>query len=94
MVQEMKELSQQPGIILRFHALKALNRLAARDGNTVVPWKLVIGHREKDASRMHQLLKQICNSGLTQLLLMRIRPATMKRSPLAVKTGQMMKQEA
>ena len=89
-VKELHSLAQKPGLILRFHALKALARVETREGGAVVPWKMVIGHREKDAGRMYELMQRLCHSGITQLILMRTRPATMRRSPLANKVSQLM----
>ena len=71
-IQELCQLSQKPGLILRFHALRHLTKVATAAGNV----KMVIGHREPDAGRMYSLLKKICHSGLTQLLLVRVRPQT------------------
>ena len=69
-LKEIYELCQCQGLILRFHALRALQKVG-KDGNSVIPWKLVIGHREAKADRMHSLVSQLCNSEVTQLILLR-----------------------
>ena len=71
-IREVQEILQTPGILLRFHALKPLHKTQARDGSAVVPWKLVIGHREARAPVLWQ-----------HLVLTRIRQATMKTEDLA-----------
>ena len=48
-IREVQEILQTPGILLRFHALKPLHKTQARDGSAVVPWKMLIGHRETSA---------------------------------------------
>ena len=89
-VGELRQLCQKPGLIVSFHALKSLTKVLARDGQQIIPWKMVIGHREPDARRMYTLMQGLTHCGITQLLLMRVRPANMKRSPPAQKIGQML----
>ena len=43
--QELHSLAQRPALVLRFHALRAIAKIVAKDGNTLVHWKLVIGHQ-------------------------------------------------
>ena len=79
------------GILLRFHALKPLHKTQARDGSAVVPWKLVIGHWEAKAPVLWQHLQRcLCHHAVTQLVLTRIRQATIKRSHLAQKISQIL----
>ena len=53
------------GTVLRFHALRALQRVESRDGTVVVPWKLVVGLRSSEADELHAIL-QLCHSAVTQ----------------------------
>ena len=50
---DVQRLVQKPGTVLRFHALKALQRIESRDGTVVVPWKLVMGLRTEEADELH-----------------------------------------
>ena len=68
-------LVQIPGLLLRFQALRPLNKLQTKDGSTVVPWKMVIGHREEKAKLLYGHLQTVCHSAVTQLVLTQIRPA-------------------
>ena len=90
LLQEAQSLVQMPGTILRFHALKALQKVEAKDGNVVGPWRLVIGMRTPAADKLYGLMRQLCHSALLQVILARMRPATMQRSPLAQRIGHMM----
>ena len=56
-IRDIQLLVQSPGLLLRFHALKPSNRIQAKDGSGVVPWKMVIGHRKPKASVLFQHLK-------------------------------------
>ena len=89
-IRDTQQLVQVPGLLLRFHALKPLNRVQIKDGTVVVPWKMVIGHREPKASVLFRHMQALCHSGVTQLTLTRIRQANMKRSPMAQKIAQAM----
>ena len=89
-IREVQDILQTPGILLRFHSLKQLHKTQARDGSAVVPWKMVIGHREAKASLLWQHLQGLCHNAVTQLVLTRIRQASMKRSPLAQKISQIL----
>ena len=80
LLQELITLAQIPGVVLRFHALRALSGV----------WKLVSGHRITESSRAHANLMELSHSGFTQLLLLRLRPANMRRSPLAQRVGNML----
>ena len=88
-LQQVYALAQMPGLILRFHAPRDIRRMGSKDGNAVIPWKLVIGHREQSASRLHNHLKSLCHLAVRQLVLARIRPAKMNGSPLAQRVSQM-----
>ena len=87
-LQEIQRLVQIPGLLLRFHALKALHKFHATDGMAVIPWKMVVGHRLKESHLLYQAMQEISHSGVTQLILMRARPAGLKRSPLAQRISQ------
>ena len=87
--QEILHLVQQTGLVLRFHALKSLQRVETRDGNTAVPWKLVIGLRGDLANQLHAKLQVLCHCAMTQLVMARMRQANMRRSPLAQQLSQM-----
>ena len=54
---EFLKLVQVPGVVLRFHALK--------EGQAVVPWKLVLGNRLKESDRAHAILLEMCQDDPT-----------------------------
>ena len=87
-IMAIQALVQILGLLLRFHALRPLHKIQAKDGSTVVPWKMVIGHREEKAKLLYGHMQTVCHSAVTQLVLTRIRPANMRRSPLAQKLSQ------
>ena len=87
-LQEIKTQVQTPGVIIRFHALRSLQRYQAKDGHAVIPWKLTVGLREESALALYRNLQLLCGCALTQLVLMRMRPANMKRSGLAQQISQ------
>ena len=89
LLQDILQVVQQPCLVLRFHALKSLERVEAKDGGTVIPWKLVIGMRTEAACQLYQKVSALCHCALTQLIMTRVRMATMKRSPLAQQISQM-----
>ena len=79
---------QQPNAIIRFHALKALQKFNAKDGTAVIPWKLTIGLPDETARALYNNVCLLWGSALTQLVLIRMRQATMKRSGLAQRLQQ------
>ena len=87
-LQETVAQVQRPGTVIRFHALRALQKFNAKDGNAVIPWKMTIGLREEAAKALYQNVRLLCGNAVTQLVLIRIRPANMKRSGLAQRLSQ------
>lgn len=83
----VQELAQQPNMILRFCALRALAKTdtSAKSAtkSNIVPWKLTIAMRAPRAQELHQALQTLSRNSIMQLILARLRPATLQRSPLA-----------
>ena len=83
-IMAIQTLVQIPGLLLRFHALRPLHKIQAKERmalrwchgrcSTVVPWKMVIGHREEKAKLLYGHMQTVCHSAVTQLVLTRIRP--------------------
>ena len=91
--EELHGLVQIPEVILSFQALRSLSKVTSRDGQAVVPWKVMIGLRSPEATAAHGILMKLTNRALKQLILTRLRPATMRRGLLAQRIGQMLAQE-
>ena len=83
----VQELAQQPNMILRFCALRALAKTGtsakSATKSNIVPWKLTIAMRAPRALELHQALQTLSRNSIMQLILARLRPATFQRSPLA-----------
>ena len=62
-IRELQTLVQTPDLLLRFHALKPLQKLQDWENATVVPWKMTIGHREAASITLHRHRKLLCHSG-------------------------------
>eukprot|EP00439_Symbiodinium_sp_Y106_P053556 s68_g7.t1 len=79
-------LVQTPGLILRFCALKALNKVDMENPSSafaIVPWKLTVSMRNPQAAELFQALTRLSHNAIMQVILTWLRPATLQRSPVA-----------
>ena len=77
-------LGGQSDLIRRFSALKPLQAdLLVKQTTVVIPWRLDLSLRSPASQEIYGLLTKLTANGLTQLILLRLRPSTLQRSPLA-----------
>ena len=86
MLNRVYALIQTPGLILRFCALKALKRVdmdSTSSKYAIVPWKLTVSMRSPQAAELFQALNRLSHNAVMQVILSRLRPGNLQRSPLA-----------
>ena len=77
-------LGSQSDLIHRFSALKPLQAdLLVKQTTVVIPWRLDLSLRSPASQEIYGLLTKLTANGLTQLILLRLRPSTLQTSPLA-----------
>ena len=95
-VQRMLTLLQNEALIKRFHALRPnqqIQKLIGTDSenpSAVIPWRVTLALTHTYSNELRGLWHQLANTGLWQLILARMRPATMQRPPLAQHLGRML----
>ena len=89
-------LLQNHAVIVRFSALRPnaqiqqhMTKLTAATPQ-VIPWRLSLSMNHKYSLEMHSLWQELAFSGLWQLILGRMRPASLQRTPLAGHLGRML----
>lgn len=91
-LQRLSALSANPHLIHRVAALRPLRQDSIpQDAMKAVPWKLEISLRSAEANELHALIQRLVGNGITQLILVRISPTGLQRSPLAVALSQRLK---
>ena len=89
MLQTLARLSQRPDLVHRFTAMKPLPKDKGTDELTIaIPWRLDLSMGSQESHDMHRIVTQLSGNGITQLVLMRHRPTSLQRSPLAVAISQ------
>ena len=89
----MLTLLQNEALIKRFHALRPNHQIQKALGTdsenpaVVIPWRVTLALTH---TYSNELRGQLANTGLWQLILARMRPATMQRSPLAQHLGRLL----
>ena len=95
-LQRMLTLLQNEALIKRFHALRPnqqIQKLIGTDSenpSAVILWRVTLALTHTYSNELRGLWHQLANTGLWQLILARMRPATMQRSPLAQHLGRML----
>ena len=66
MIMALQQLVQMPGLLLRCLPLRSLPKVTTKEGQVVVPWKLVLGHRVQEATKSllhsHGSEQQCCHA--------------------------------
>ena len=90
LVHSIYQMLQTPGLIVRFCALKGLDKVdmtqsaSGTSGSTnVIPWKLTVAMRAPRSTELYQALRRLCHCSVMQVVLLRMRPASLQRSPAA-----------
>ena len=92
----MLALLQQEDLIKRFGALRPaqqIQKVMTTDTDkpsAVIPWRVTWALTNPHSTEMRGLWHQLSHSGLWQLILSRMRPATMQRTPLAQHLGKLL----
>ena len=92
----MLTLLQQEDLIKRFGALRPaqqIQKVMTTDTDkpsTVIPWRVTLALTNPHSTEMRGLWHQLSHSGLWQLILGRMRPATQHRTPLAQHLGKLL----
>ena len=81
---QLSQLASQGDLIQRFSALKPMNRDQVPDDSQVtIPWRLDLSLRSAASTQLFEVLNTLSGSGICQLILLRLRPTGLQRSPLA-----------
>ena len=89
-------LLQNHAVIVRFSALRPNAQIQQHMTKPtvatpqVIPWRLSLSMNHKYSLEMHSLWQELAFSGLWQLILGRMRPASLQRTPLAGHLGRML----
>ena len=92
----MLTLLQQEDLIKRFGALRPaqqIQKVMTTDTDkpsAVIPWRVTLALTNSHSTEMRGLWHQLSHSGLWQLILGRMRPATQQRTPLAQHLGKLL----
>lgn len=92
----MLTLLQQEDLIKRFGALRPaqqIQKVMTTDTDkpsAVIPWRVTLALTNPHSTEMRGLWRQLSHSGLWQLILGRMRPATQHRTPLAQHLGKLL----
>ena len=92
----MLTLLQQEDLIKRFGALRPaqqIQKVMTTDTDkpsAVIPWRVTLALTNTHSTEMRGLWHQLSHSGLWQLILGRMRPATLHRTPLAQHLGKLL----
>ena len=95
-LQRMLTLLQNEALIKRFHALRPNHQIQKALGTDsenpalVIPWRVTLALTHNFSNELRGLWHQLANTGLWQLILARMRPANMQRSPLAQHLGRLL----
>ena len=94
----MLTLLQQEALIKRFGALRPQQQIQkamttdTEAPSAIIPWRITLALVHTHANEMRGLWHQLSHSGLWQLVLGRMRPASSHRTPLAQQVGKMLEQ--
>ena len=94
----MLTLLQQEALIKRFGALRPQQQTQkamttdTEAPSAIIPWRITLALVHPNANEMRGLWHQLSHSGLWQLVLGRMRPASSHRTPLAQHVGKMLEQ--
>ena len=81
---QLSQLANQGDLIQRFSALKPMNRDQIPDDSQVtIPWRLDLSLRSAASTQLFEVLNTLSGKGICQLILLRLRPTGLQRSPLA-----------
>ena len=81
---QLSQLTSQGDLIQRFSALKPMNRdQVPEDSQVTIPWRLDLSLRSAASTQLFEILNTLSGSGICQLILLRLRPTGLQRSPLA-----------
>ena len=81
---QLSQLANQGDLIQRFSVLKPMNRDQTPDDSQVtIPWRLDLSLRSAASTQLFELLNTLSGNGICQLILLRLRPTGLQRSPLA-----------
>ena len=81
---QLSQLASQSDLIQRFSALKHMNRdQIPDDSQGTIPWRLDLSLRSAASTQLFDLLNTLRGNGICQLILLRLRPTGVQRSPLA-----------
>ena len=89
-------LLQQHSIVIRFGALRPnaqiqQNLQKEQSANPqVIPWRLSLAMTHRHSAEMHSAWQEMTHSGVWQLVLGRMRQATLQRTPLATHLGRLL----
>ena len=95
-VTRMLTLLQQEALIKRFGALRPQQQIQkamttdTESPSAIIPWRITLALVHTHANEMRGLWHQLSHSGLWQLVLGRMRPASSHRTPLAQQVGKML----
>ena len=97
-VTRMLTLLQQEALVKRFGALRSphhIQKVMTTETETpsaIIPWRITLALVHPHANEMRGLWHQLSHSGLWQLVLGRMRSASIHRTPLAQHLGKMLDQ--
>ena len=81
---QLSQLANQGDLIQCFSALKPMNRDQIPDDSQVtIPWRLDFSLRSAASTQLYEILNLFSGHGICQLILLRLRPTGLQRSPLA-----------
>ena len=81
---QLSQLASQGDLIQRFSALKPMNRdQVPEDSQVTIPWRLDVSIRSAASTQLYEILNLLSGNGICQLILFRLRPTGLQRSPLA-----------